>query len=156
MLMINPVFLNNNLVSWKNDVLCLLWESKEARSQLREPPKDKTKNKYVVESFIYCLKIFKCFFIVSVPLKITKPPHLLTVSKGNAATFYCESVGTRPLITEWRKDGYLLKRSNRISITTNALTILDVTTSDEGVYQCVVRSRFDEKQATARLIVDGR
>ena len=79
----------------------------------------------------------------------------MTVSKENAATFYCESVGTRLLITEWRKDGYLLKRSNRISITTNALTILDVTTSDEGVYQCVVRSRFDEKQATARLIVDG-
>ena len=102
------------------------------------------------------LKIFKYFFIVSVPLKITKAPHLLTISKGNAATFYCESVGTRPLITEWRKDGYLMKRSSRISITTNALTILDVTTSDEGVYQCVVRSRFDEKQATARLIVDGR
>ena len=80
----------------------------------------------------------------------------MTISKGNAATFLCESVGTRPLITEWRKDGYLLKKSNRISITTNALTILDVTISDEGVYQCVVRNRFDEKQATARLIVDGR
>ena len=79
---------------------------------------------------------------------ITSHPMDMTVNNGSNVTFNCASFGYAPITHIWLKNGAPLNDSVNIIIsndsdegndtytTTTVLTILDVQSSDRGMYVC--------------------
>lgn len=98
---------------------------------------------------------FDVTVFIKVPLAMTEVPKLVSTLSKKTVTFSCEGTGTKPMTIEWRKNGAVLRTGNHVSVHTNRLMIFDVTTKDEGVYQCIISNNFEQVQASTRLIVNA-
>lgn len=90
------------------------------------------------------------------PPAFTVQPASLSVNEADDASFTAEATGDPTPTLQWRKGGSNLSESARIiGVTTGSLSILDVTESDEGAYDCVATSTAGSATSTgATLIVN--
>ena len=81
----------------------------------------------------------------------------MSVSVGEEVNLPCQAFG-RPLVIKWlNKEGNKLGKSSRHEVTDNGtLTILRTTTSDSGIYLCVVSNSFGNTTKTTQLIVKSK
>ncbi|XP_029115512.1 neural cell adhesion molecule L1-like protein isoform X2 [Scleropages formosus] len=95
--------------------------------------------------------------------QIVEHPQNLHVVSGNTAQFTCrasydESL-TRSFEVHWEKDNVEISLNQtefpRYFVEENVLHITNVSHSDQGTYQCVVRTSLDQDLASALLIVQG-
>src|SRR6266446_3915950 len=68
---------------------------------------------------------------------ILTQPESVTRSVGGTASFSVTALGTAPLSYQWRKNG-----TNILDATSTAYTILNVQTSDAGIYAVLVTNSF--------------
>lgn len=95
------------------------------------------------------------FFIVC--MDILGNPAAQQVEEGQDVTFNVSVTGTGPFTYQWRKDGDPLTNSAHISgAGLQQLTIHDVTTLDEGLYDCIIDNDCDTQTSTsAQLTVNA-
>ncbi|XP_062512619.1 hemicentin-1-like isoform X1 [Corticium candelabrum] len=78
--------------------------------------------------------------------------EIVSVSVGEEVNLPCPAFG-RPLVIKWLKEGKELGKSSRHEVTDNGtLTILRTTTSDSGIYLCMVTNPFGNTTKTTQLI----
>jgi hypothetical protein len=102
------------------------------------------------------LKTVHCFIYARAgwPPTITQHPTDRNSARGAVTTFNVAAEGLGPISYRWQKNGAPMTDGGRYSgVTTNALTITSVQSSDTGQYRCVVANTYgsvtsDEAQLT--------
>ncbi|XP_024149497.1 neural cell adhesion molecule L1-like protein isoform X2 [Oryzias melastigma] len=98
---------------------------------------------------------------VKEPTKIVSPPQNKQIISGTSAKLVCEVTYDKSLQDsfelEWRKDGEKISPSEENSFRyirgDHKLQIMNVNLRDQGLYTCIARTRLDEVNATALIIV---
>lgn len=102
----------------------------------------------VMDYFLYFLILAKPFF--SYPLK---HQH---VDIGSKLTWRCEATAIPEPVYEWFKDGVpLVAVPGKLSIVRNVLTIQNLETSDNGMYQCSAENFYGKSFTEGQLRVLG-
>ena len=113
--------------------------------------------------FFLLLKIF-CWFSAG-GVELTEKPQDGDDIAGSDMSLVCSAKGSpRPTIV-WLLNGVKVEESNRLTIedkphggdsVTSTLKVLNVSASDEGVYQCQAANRFETVAAQALRTVKSK
>ena len=88
--------------------------------------------------------------IFTVIPEITRNPNNATVLIGQSPRLNCNAQGTN-ISYQWTKDNTSIPGAN-----SNALNIVNITESDEGIYKCVASNKGDTVESyPATIIVYG-
>ncbi|KAM7440460.1 hypothetical protein ABFA07_010398 [Porites harrisoni] len=87
------------------------------------------------------------------PRVVVYPP-ILTVKENQTARFHCVASGDPKPIIAWRKDGKVLRNSQKYSVRRNgALIITHAQYNDSGRYECVARTNWEQADGFTNLMV---
>ncbi len=86
---------------------------------------------------------------------ISLPPSI-NATQGATIIIDCQSIGVPVPMVVWYKDGVLLLGSDRISITSDVITIVNAYTTDSGVYTCTAVNIVDSATADVKLNVRSK
>ena len=102
--------------------------------------------------------IFPYFLLQSHCLRITDQPefnrHPLneTKTEGENVTFTCDADGNPTPSFSWIKDGLVVNANSRITVSSNKLTITNVTRADQGQYFCNATNDLGNVLSTAAIL----
>ncbi|KAM9318926.1 cell adhesion molecule-related/down-regulated by oncogenes isoform 1-T2 [Pholidichthys leucotaenia] len=85
------------------------------------------------------------------PVSVVKGPDNQVVSLGSLARFTCIARGNPPPNITWLFNADPITPSDRLQISGSELVLSDVTTQDEGVYQCLLDNRVESVQTFGTL-----
>ena len=112
------------------------------------------------ELYFYKTVNFKWTIFLSVFPSFIKKPEDLTLKAGTAARLECAATGQPAPIIAWQKDGgddFPAARERRMHVmpSDDVFFIVDVESSDEGVYSCTAKNAAGTIMANATLTVLG-
>lgn len=93
---------------------------------------------------------------LKLPTKIMEPSEDSQVIAGQSLTFKCTVLADRtlPFEVSWFHNNEKVQKSPRfITTSDNSLTIKNTNKQDFGNYTCMVKTRLDQAEATAQLVV---
>lgn len=93
------------------------------------------------------------------PPIIDVPPSNKRVLSGANVSFLCLGYGSPPPELVWKKNGEVLKETNRIKIRghpTFQLQIFSVGVEDAGTYECIYKNPLGEDSRSVLVTVDGQ
>jgi hypothetical protein len=91
---------------------------------------------------------------VETPPVIVTPPTDQTNVIDTTATFTVSALGQSPLHYQWQFNGTNLINGTHVSgVTTNTLTLSDITTNEAGTYDVIVTNAFGSTNVSATLTV---
>ena len=99
--------------------------------------------------------------LLTVPVRIVTPPVYTEVIIGRTASLSCVVVAEPAATFQWSFGGSVVAENDKYEISTtdstmNTLTILDVSTSDDGIYSCDVANDHGTDSASGELEVLGK
>lgn len=104
--------------------------------------------------------ILNCNIVLSVYPTFSKIPNDIEVTAGKTVRLECSAKGEPPPQIAWQKDGgsdFPAARERRMQVmpSDDILMILDVKTTDSGVYFCTARNLAGVIVANATLTILG-
>jgi len=99
---------------------------------------------------------FKDFYlnVIALPPKITEPPAPITKTVVTSNVLMrCKVIGAPKPTIQWFKNGIALTGGRYEIFADGTLKINDVTSTDQGEYECRAKNKFDEDKATGMLEV---
>ncbi|XP_053575699.1 immunoglobulin superfamily DCC subclass member 3-like [Bombina bombina] len=93
--------------------------------------------------------------LVQAPPEFVQWPQSISQNLGGNATFHCMAQGVPEPTLLWLKNGKHLSQGENIILSSNnsTLTIVQVSSSDEALYQCIAENTAGTNQASSRLAV---
>lgn len=108
-------------------------------------------------SWLYLIYLFVLFIIE--PAKFVKKVNDLSVEKGKNLLLECTYTGTPPISVTWKKNGVILKHSEKCSITTTETSaILEIPSSkleDQGQYSCHIENDSGQDNCHGAITILG-
>ena len=90
--------------------------------------------------------------MTAVQPEITTPPQTATRKEGENVTFTCDADGNPAPSFSWIKDGLVVNANSRITVSSNKLTITNVTRVDQGQYFCNATNDLGNVLSTAAIL----
>ena len=79
-----------------------------------------------------------------------------TINEGNNASFTCQAIGEPIPTISWYFNDNPVNETTEYIIATNVLQILNVQSSDEGIYTCYATNVISIDSSSGRLTVNGK